>query len=137
MTDVIVEEEIRIQRERRERARVRVKMGGRRERVRGEEIGRKRQGGRERERKRIDVCIQIESHVKVSEGGHVQGERHQNVTSLARTLILDFSLQSYEEINFCCLNLWSVVLCYGSSSKEIYHCHPLTYCLFTSVDSQH
>ena len=37
MTDVIIEEEIRIERERRERARVRVKMEGRRERVRGEE----------------------------------------------------------------------------------------------------
>ena len=118
MTDVIVEEEIRIQRERRERARVRVKMGGRRERVRGEEIGRKRQGGRERERKRIDVCIQIESHVTVSEGGHVQGERHQNVTSLARTLILDFSLQSYEEINFCCLRHPVCDICYATQTNE-------------------
>ena len=81
MTDVIIEEEIRIERERRERARVRVKMEGRRERVRGEERGRKRRGGgerereRERKRERIDMCIQIESHVKVSEGAMYKSRR--------------------------------------------------------------
>ena len=75
MTDVIIEEEIRIERERRERARVRVKMEGRRERVRGEERGRKRRGGGEKERERIDMCIQIESHVKVSEGAMYKSRR--------------------------------------------------------------
>lgn len=51
-----------------------------------------------------------------------QRERPSEDTNLADTLVLESSLQNFEEIQFCCLRHWSVVLYYGSPSKLI---HPM------------
>lgn len=43
----------------------------------------------------------------------------QKEPALADTLILDFDLQIWERMHFCCLKPSSLVVCYGSSRKPL------------------